>query len=548
MNNLTRFWFSAQHHAPGVAGFRDIRCYLVMALYLGSFVCFASDPFFRQDGLFVYRQGLAAILLAFLVTSAWNWELNWFGRSRGANLLLQMLQMLPATLFFARVAGRASAPPKAIPANFFEGVLAKGRALLEQLVQLIPDWLSSPFANWRLTLLVLAVLAILSCRRRMLKSGALLLLLGGLAAATATGGAGNHFLGGLALFVAGMALQFHRDDRALFYAGFVRRILGSASLSEPAAAVLLRAAVLLDETGVLIERQLRRLVDDEYGPLGLSPEERDAILAAEPEIARWIRLYIGAEEFIKGQLRYCIWLKGASPADIAHSKTLYARVAAVKRFRLASKAKTTNGYAKVPHLFAQITQPDGVPFLLVPRVSSERRRYVPIGYMGADVIASDAVQILPNATLCHFGVLTSSVHMAWMRTVAGRLKSDYRYSKELVYNTFPWPEESHAKSAKDAKEDSAEALRTSRTSREKIESTAQRILDVRAKYPDCSFAELYDENLMPPDLRAAHVANDRAVLAAYGLAPDTPEPEIVAHLFKLYAGKNQMKQENEPCT
>ena len=279
MNNLTRFWFSAQHHAPGVAGFRDIRCYLVMALYLGSFVCFASDPFFRQDGLFVYRQGLAAVLLAFLVTSAWNWELNWFGRSRGANLLLQMLQMLPATLFFARVAGRASAPPKAIPANFFEGVLAKGRALLEQLVQLIPDWLSSPFANWRLTLLVLAVLAILSCRRRMLKSGALLLLLGGLAAATATGGAGNHFLGGLALFVAGMALQFHRDDRALFYAGFVRRILGSASLSEPAAAVLLRAAVLLDETGVLTERQLRRLVDDEYGPLGLSPEERDTVTA-----------------------------------------------------------------------------------------------------------------------------------------------------------------------------------------------------------------------------------------------------------------------------
>ena len=250
----------------------------------------------------------------------------------------------------------------------------------------------------------------------------------------------------------------------------------------------------------------------------LSPEERDAILAAEPEIERWIRPYIGAEEFIKGRLRYCIWLKGASPADIAHSKTLYARVAAVKQFRLASKAKTTNGYAKVPHLFAQITQPDGVDYLVIPSVSSERRRYIPIGYMGADVIASNAVQILPNATLCHFGVLTSSVHMAWMRTVAGRLKSDYRYSKELVYNTFPWLD-----------------LRVSAPPREKIEKAAQHILDVRAKYPDCSFAELYDENLMPADLRAAHEANDKAVLAAYGLAPDTPEPEIVAHLFKLYA-------------
>ena len=112
----------------------------------------------------------------------------------------------------------------------------------------------------------------------------------------------------------------------------------------------------------------------------------------------------------------------------------------MREFRLASKAKTTNGYAKVPHLFAQITQPEGVPFLLIPRVSSEHRRYIPIGYMAADVIASDAVQILPGATLTHFGVLTSSVHMAYVRATAGRLKSDYRYSKEIVYNTFPWPE------------------------------------------------------------------------------------------------------------
>ena len=272
----------------------------------------------------------------------------------------------------------------------------------------------------------------------------------------------------------------------------------------------------------------------------LSPEERDAILAAEPEIERWIRLYIGAEEFIKGRLRYCIWLKGASPADIARSKTLYARVAAVREFRLASKAKTTNGYAKVPHLFAQITQPDGVDYLIIPSVSSERRRYIPIGYMRAEVIASNAVQILPNATLFHFGILISSVHMAWMRTVAGRLEMRYRYSKELVYNTFPWPKCSAAKNAEDAK-DGDEALRSLR---QKIEHTAQAILDVRAKYPDCSFSELYDENLMPADLRAAHAANDRAVLAAYGLALDTPEPEIVAHLFKLYA-KASMPQHEE---
>ena len=260
----------------------------------------------------------------------------------------------------------------------------------------------------------------------------------------------------------------------------------------------------------------------------LSPEERDAILSAEPEITRWIRLYIGAEEFIKGKLRYCIWLKGASPADIAHSKTLYARVAAVREFRLASKAKTTNGYAKVPHLFAQITQPDGVDYLIIPSVSSERRRYIPIGYVGAEVIASNAVQIVPNATLYHFGVLTSSVHMAWMRTVAGRLEMRYRYSKELVYNTFPWPSFAKATEGKPDLCDSASL-------REKISQTAQAILDIRAKYPGCSFADLYDENLMPSDLRAAHAANDKAVLAAYGLKSDTPEPEIVAHLFRLFA-------------
>ncbi len=276
----------------------------------------------------------------------------------------------------------------------------------------------------------------------------------------------------------------------------------------------------------------------------LTSEERDAILDAEPEIARWIRLYIGAEEFIKGRLRYCIWLKGASPADIAHSKTLYARVAAVREFRLASKAKTTNGYAKVPHLFAQITQPEGVPFLLIPRVSSEHRRYIPIGYMAADVIASDAVQILPGATLTHFGVLTSSVHMAYVSATAGRLKSDYRYSKEIVYNTFPWPEGVNVANVKMLpKPNSNNQLETGNigtgntSTMATISKTAQRILDARAKYPDCTFAELYDENLMPSDLRAAHEANDKAVLAAYGLAPDTPEMDIVAHLFKLYAEK-----------
>ena len=250
----------------------------------------------------------------------------------------------------------------------------------------------------------------------------------------------------------------------------------------------------------------------------LSEDESAQLSSEDPDAAKWIRPYVGADEFIKGHKRFCLWLKHAAPSDIKASKFLYERVQSVRDFRLASKAKTTNGYAKVPHLFAQITQPDGEPYLLIPSVSSERRRYIPIGYMTADSIASNAVQIVPNATLYQFGVLTSSVHMAWMRAVAGRLKSDYRYSKEIVYNTFPWPD-----------------LCDSASLRGKVEMTAQAILDVRAKFPNESFANLYDETLMPVELRKAHAANDRAVLAAYGLKPDTPEPEIVAHLFKLYA-------------
>ena len=151
-----------------------------------------------------------------------------------------------------------------------------------------------------------------------------------------------------------------------------------------------------------------------------------------------------------------------------------------------------------------------------------------MGFMTFETVISDLAFLIPSASLYHFGVLTSSAHMAWMRVVAGRLKSDYRYSAAIVYNNFPWP--SFAK-ATEGKPD----LCDSETSREKISQTAQAILDVRGKYPDSSLADLYDPLTMPSDLRAAHAANDRAVLAAYGLKPDTPEPEIVAYLFKLYA-------------
>lgn len=248
----------------------------------------------------------------------------------------------------------------------------------------------------------------------------------------------------------------------------------------------------------------------------LTEEERTAILATEPLLEKWIHPYMGADEFIKGKKRYCLWLVHATPAEIKKSKILYEKVEAVRQFRLESKAKTTNGYAKVPNCFAQMTQPENVDYLIIPSVSSERRKYVPIGFLSANTISSNAVQIIPSATLYHFGVLTSNVHMAWMRTVCGRLKSDYRYSKEVVYNTFPWPTPTQAQKVK-------------------IEQTAQAILDARAMYPDCSLADLYDEVTMPPELRKAHQQNDKAVMQAYGFwGKLNTETECVAELMKMY--------------
>lgn len=249
----------------------------------------------------------------------------------------------------------------------------------------------------------------------------------------------------------------------------------------------------------------------------IKEDEYQEIVSKEPLLKKWLHHYIGADEFIKGKKRWCLWLKHASPKDIMSSKILSEKVESVRQFRLSSKAKTTNSYAKVPQLFAQITQPDDVDYLIIPRVSSEKRRYVPIGFAASDIISSDAVQIVPNATLYHFGVLTSNVHMAWMRAVCGRLKSDYRYSKEIVYNTFPWPEPSEAQRAK-------------------VEQTALAILDARALYPDFSFAEMYGEKMyLFPELLKAHQQNDRAVWEAYGKAWNiASESACVTELMRMY--------------
>jgi hypothetical protein len=195
------------------------------------------------------------------------------------------------------------------------------------------------------------------------------------------------------------------------------------------------------------------------------------------------------------------------------------RVEAVKQMRLSSTKEATRIWAAYPYLFTENRQPESGYYLLIPRVSSERRRYVPIGYVSSEVIASDAVQIVPNASLYEFGVLTSTVHNAWTRIVCGRLKSDYRYSNDIVYNNFPWP-----------------SLETQdfTSLQVRIAQSAQDILDTRAKYPDSTLADLYDDTFMPADLRKAHRENDKAVMQAYGFDPKLSESEIVAELFKMY--------------
>lgn len=252
------------------------------------------------------------------------------------------------------------------------------------------------------------------------------------------------------------------------------------------------------------------------GNLILSQEERDALIAKDESISSCVRRYVGSKDFINNdEVRYCLWLKGVSPALYRKNAEVMRRLEAVKQMRLASSAAPTRALAEKPYLFFSTPQTDS-NYLCIPEVSSERRRYIPIGFMDKSVIASNKLLIAPDATLYHFGVLTSNVHMAWTRTVCGRLKSDYQYSGATVYNTFPWPNFSEEQ-------------------QEKIERTAQAILDARALYPDSSLADLYDELTMPPELRKAHQDNDRAVMQAYGFSVrDMTESICVAELMRMY--------------
>ena len=256
------------------------------------------------------------------------------------------------------------------------------------------------------------------------------------------------------------------------------------------------------------------------GNYSFTEEEKINFVKNNPYLEKYIREYIGAKEFINSIPRYCIWLYGANPSEYRKSKDFMERVNNVVKFRLQSKKANTRELAKTP-LEWEANRHNDNDFILIPRVSSEKRKYIPIGFMDSKVIANDSVQLVPNATFYEFGILTSNVHNSWMRIIAGRLKSDYRYSN-LVYNSFPWPEVDEKQKAR-------------------IEKTAQAILDARALYPDASLADLYDELTMPPELRKAHQENDKAVMEAYGFNwRAMSESECVAELMKLY--KNMIEK------
>lgn len=285
-------------------------------------------------------------------------------------------------------------------------------------------------------------------------------------------------------------------------------------------------AYLLDADNVFVESRNKPICDVPAMSLGNQPidggfysfteEEMEKFIAAEPASEKYFRKWIGSREFINRIPRYFLYLRECNPAELRQMPLCLDRVEAVRQSRLASSRAVTRQLAETPREFA-FTNISKSTYIVVPEVSSERRKYIPMGFMTPDILCSNLVKMVPNASLYHFGVLTSNVHNAWVRAVCGRLKSDYRYSNTVVYNNFPWPTPTDEQKAK-------------------IEKTAQAILDARALYPDCSLADLYDEVAMPSELRRAHQQNDRAVMEAYGfpVKNDFTESMCVAELMRMY--------------
>ena len=250
------------------------------------------------------------------------------------------------------------------------------------------------------------------------------------------------------------------------------------------------------------------------GHLLLSDDEKNEFILKEPKAEKYIKPLISAYEFLNGEKRWCIWLVGAEPSELKLLPNVLKRVEAVKKFRLDSVAPSTQKFAATPTLFRDRNQPE--TYILIPSTTSENRKYIPLGFFGKDDIANNSCHTVPNGNLYHFGILMSSMHMAWVKSVCGRLESRFRYSKDIVYNNYPWPENPNEKKVK------------------AIETAAQKVLDARLQFPNSSLADLYDPLTMPPALVKAHNELDKAVDLAYRPQPFTSEANRMVFLFELY--------------
>ncbi len=256
------------------------------------------------------------------------------------------------------------------------------------------------------------------------------------------------------------------------------------------------------------------------GHLLMTDEEKNQLVTEEPDAEKFIRPFISAKEFLNNEKRWCVWLVDANPSELKNAPKILARIEGVRQMRLVSKAASTRKMAATPGIFGQVVQPKS-SYVLIPRHSSERRSYIPMGFCSENDIVADSCMAVPNATYFHFGVLTSRMHMTWVRYTCGRLKSDYRYSKDIVYNNFPWP-------------GCVAGELASVANQEKIAECAQAVLDARAQFSGSSLADLYDPRTMPPALVKAHAALDRAVDAAYNYRDTGSDTDRIAFLFGLY--------------
>ena len=308
--------------------------------------------------------------------------------------------------------------------------------------------------------------------------------------------------------------NFHAKNKKIFYSNGVRVVenINAYLLDAPNVIVLPQANPLRKDVPPMIVGSC----PTDGGNFLLTADEHDDLIKREPNAAKWIRRYVGSNEFINGIVRYCLWLKDCPPNELRKMPRVLERVEGVREFRLASKKAQTRRRADTPTLFAEDRFVDA-PAIIIPMLSSSNRRYVPIGFVNAGVIVNIQASFIPSGDLYTFAVLTSSIMMAWLKTVGGQFKSNYRFSATTVYNTFP-------------------CCSPTNNQRRAIEQSAQKILDARAKYQDATFADLYDELSMPKDLRDAHRKNDLAVAKAYGLEKFLDdEPSIVIELLKLYA-------------